>query len=47
MFIQDVRMNLFNLSISIAKVVDLMNAASGQHHMQVAYWAYRLADRSA
>lgn len=44
MYIQNVRVNFFDLAMSIAKVVDLMNAAIGQHHMQVAYWAYRLAD---
>jgi HD-GYP domain-containing protein (c-di-GMP phosphodiesterase class II) len=47
MFIQKLRVNIFNLAMSIAKVVDLMNAAIGQHHMQVAYWAYRLADALA
>ncbi|WP_054699947.1 HD-GYP domain-containing protein [Desulfosarcina cetonica] len=44
MFIQKLRVSIFNLAMSIAKVVDLMNAAIGQHHMQVAYWGYRLAD---
>jgi len=38
------RVNIFDLAMSIAKVVDLMNAAVGKHHAQVAYWAYRLAD---
>lgn len=47
MFIQKLRVNLTDLVTSIAKVVDLMNAAVGQHHMQVAYWAYRLADALA
>ena len=44
MFIQKLRVNLVDLATAIAKVVDLMNAAVGQHHMQVAYWAYQLAD---
>ena len=47
MFIQTHRVNLVDLATSIARVVDLMNAAVGQHHMQVAYWAYRLADALA
>ncbi|BBO66887.1 HD family phosphohydrolase [Desulfosarcina alkanivorans] len=47
MFNQRLRVNLADLAMSIAKVVDLMNAAVGQHHMQVAYWAYRLADALA
>lgn len=47
MFIRTLRANIFDLAIAIAKVVDLMNAAIGQHHMQVAYWAYQLADALA
>lgn len=47
MFIQKLRVNIFNLAMSIAKVVDLMNPAIGRHHMQVAYWAYRVADALA
>jgi hypothetical protein len=45
MFIQKLRVNLVDLATAIAKVVDLMNAAVGQHHMQVAYWAYRWLTR--
>jgi HD-GYP domain-containing protein (c-di-GMP phosphodiesterase class II) len=44
MMLHKLRVNIFDLAMSIAKVVDLMNAAVGQHHVQVAYWAYRLAD---
>lgn len=47
MFIQKLRVNIFDLAISIAKVVDMMNPAIGRHHMQVAYWAYQLAHELA
>jgi HD-GYP domain-containing protein (c-di-GMP phosphodiesterase class II) len=47
MFIQNLRVNLVDLATAIAKVIDLMNAAVGHHQMQVAYWAYRLADALA
>lgn len=41
---QTLRVNIFDLVSSIAKVVDLMNPAIGNHHMQVAYWAHQLAE---
>lgn len=47
MIMQTLRVNLFNLATSIAKVVDMMNTAIGRHHMQVAYLAYQLADAMA
>jgi HD-GYP domain-containing protein (c-di-GMP phosphodiesterase class II) len=47
MLFQKLRVNIYNLAMSIAKVVDLMSAAVGQHHVQVAYWAYRLAEALA
>ena len=47
MFIHTLRVNILDLAISIAKVVDLMNPVIGRHHMQVAYWAYQLADALA
>ena len=47
MVIQELRVNLVDLATAIATVVDMMNAAVGRHHMQVAYWAHRLADALA
>jgi HD-GYP domain-containing protein (c-di-GMP phosphodiesterase class II) len=44
MFLRTLRANIFDLATAIAKVVDLMNTAVGHHHIQVAYWAYQLAD---
>lgn len=36
------RINVFDLVASIARVIDMMSPAVGRHHMQVAYLAYRL-----
>jgi HD-GYP domain-containing protein (c-di-GMP phosphodiesterase class II) len=36
--------DMLNLAASIAKVVDLMSPAVGDHHMRVAYLAYRLGE---
>jgi len=36
--------DMFKLATSIAKVVDLMSPALGDHHMRVAYLAYRLGE---
>ena len=47
MFMQTLRISIFDLAMSVAKVVDMMNAAIGRHHMQVAYWTYQLADALA
>jgi HD-GYP domain-containing protein (c-di-GMP phosphodiesterase class II) len=37
--------DMFNLATSIARVVDLMSPALGDHHMRVAYLAYRLGEQ--
>ena len=44
MFMHTLRVNIFDMAMAIAKVVDMMNPAIGRHHLQVAYWAYQLAD---
>ncbi len=36
--------NIFDLVVSIARVVDIMSPAVGNHHMQVAYLAYKIAE---
>lgn len=41
---QKLRVDVFDLVMSIARVVDLMNPAVGRHHLRVAYWAYQLAE---
>lgn len=38
------RVDMFDLVASIANIVDMMSAAVGSHHMQVAYLAYRLSE---
>ncbi len=38
------RVDMFDLVSSIAKIVDMMSPAVGSHHMQVAYLAYRLSE---
>ena len=47
MLLQTRRVSIFNLATAIAKVVDMMNPVIGCHHMQVAYFAYQLADELA
>lgn len=37
------RVNIFDMVISIARVVDMMSPVLGRHHMQVSYLAYQLA----
>lgn len=44
MLAQKLRVNIFDLVVAIAKVIDLMSPAVGLHHLQVAYWAYQLGD---
>jgi HD-GYP domain-containing protein (c-di-GMP phosphodiesterase class II) len=39
-----IRINIFDMVASIARIVDLMNPAVGNHHLQVAYLAYRLGE---
>jgi HD-GYP domain-containing protein (c-di-GMP phosphodiesterase class II) len=39
------RVNIFDMVISIARVIDMMSPAVGNHHMQVAYLAYRLGEQ--
>jgi len=36
--------DIFDLVTSIARIVDLMNHAVGNHHMQVAYWVNQLGE---
>ena len=38
------RVNAFDLVAAIARVVDMMSPAVGNHHIQVAYLAYRLSE---
>jgi len=38
------RLDMFDLVSSIARIVDMMSPAVGSHHMQVAYLAYRLSE---
>jgi len=38
------RINIFDMVTSIARVVDMMSPVVGNHHMQVAYLAYRLGE---
>ena len=38
------RVDMFDLVSSVAKIVDMMNPAVGSHHMQVAYLADRLGE---
>jgi HD-GYP domain-containing protein (c-di-GMP phosphodiesterase class II) len=40
----NLRINLFDMVASIARIVELMNPAVGNHHLQVAYLAYRLGE---
>lgn len=39
------QVNTFDLVASIARVVDMMSAEVGNHHMQVAYLVYRLGEQ--
>jgi len=39
------QVNIFDLVSSIARVVDMMSPEVGNHHMQVAYLAYRLGEQ--
>jgi len=41
---EKIRFNIFDMVASIARIVDLMNPAVGNHHWQVAYLAYRLGE---
>lgn len=38
------RINIFDMVTSIARVIDMMSPVVGNHHMQVAYLAYRLGE---
>lgn len=38
------RINIFDMVTSIARVIDMMSPDVGNHHMQVAYLAYRLSE---
>ena len=38
------RVNIFDMVASIARVIDMMSPVVGNHHMQVAYLAYRLGE---
>ncbi len=38
------RVNIFDMVNSIARVIDMMSPAVGNHHMQVSYLAYRLSE---
>jgi HD-GYP domain-containing protein (c-di-GMP phosphodiesterase class II) len=38
------RVNIFDMVASIARVIDMMSPVIGNHHMQVAYLAYRLSE---
>ncbi len=38
------RVNIFDLVASIARVIDMMSPVVGNHHMQVAYLVYRLGE---
>jgi HD-GYP domain-containing protein (c-di-GMP phosphodiesterase class II) len=40
----NLRINLFDMVASIARIVELMNPAVGNHHLQLAYLAYRLGE---
>lgn len=44
MYADKLRVNIFDLVASIARVVDMMSPVVGNHHMQVAYLAYRLSE---
>ena len=37
--------NVFDLILSLSRVVDLMSPAIGKHHMQVGYLAYRIGEQ--
>ena len=39
------RVNIFDMVVSIARVIDMMSPVVGNHHMQVAYLAYRLGEQ--
>jgi HD-GYP domain-containing protein (c-di-GMP phosphodiesterase class II) len=39
-----ISVNIFDLVTSIARVVDIMSPAIGNHHMQVAYLAFRISE---
>lgn len=39
-----IRVNMFDLVTAIAKVVDIMSPAVGNHHLKVAYLAYRIGE---
>jgi len=39
-----IRVNIFDMVASIARVIDMMSPVVGKHHMQVAYLAYRLGE---
>ena len=38
------RINIYDMVASIARVVDMMNSVIGNHHLQVAYLVYRLGE---
>lgn len=44
MAVDEIRVNTFGLVAPIAKMVDLMSPPVGDHHMRVAYLAFRLAE---
>lgn len=44
MTVDKFRINIFDIVASIARVVNMMNPVIGNHHMQVAYLAYRLGE---
>lgn len=39
------RINIFDLILSLSRVIDLMSPAIGKHHMQVGYLAYRIGEQ--
>ena len=39
---QNLPVDMFDLVTSIARIIDLMSPAVGNHHMRVAYWVYQL-----
>jgi HD-GYP domain-containing protein (c-di-GMP phosphodiesterase class II) len=39
------RVNIFDMVTSLVRVIDMMSTAVGNHHMQVAYLAYRLGEK--
>lgn len=41
---QPMRVNLFDIMASLARVVDLMSPVMANHHMQVAYLGFRIAE---